>query len=121
MRKIHLDFHTNENIKICDDWLEYIPFRDWALANGYEDNLTIDRVDNDGDYYPENCQWITRGENAGKDNCGEKSRFAKLINEMVRLIKQSPAISCTEFGRIFNVNKSTISSIRLNKTWKHIV
>ncbi len=48
-------------------WLDFIPFRDWALANGYSDNLTIDRIDNNRGYYPENCQWITNAENRSKE------------------------------------------------------
>ena len=50
-------------IRICDEWLSDInAFREWAVANGYNDNLSIDRIDNDGDYCPENCRWVTISE-----------------------------------------------------------
>lgn len=50
-------------IRVCDEWKEdYMTFKDWALSHGYKDNLSIDRLDNDGDYTPDNCRWATRKE-----------------------------------------------------------
>ena len=44
-------------IKVCDEWFNFQNFFDWALANDYKDNLTLDRKNMDGDYCPENCRW----------------------------------------------------------------
>lgn len=53
--------YGGRGITVCDEWRQdFAAFRDWAMANGYSDELQIDRIENDGSYRPENCKWSTR-------------------------------------------------------------
>ena len=60
----------DKGIKVCDEWKDYAVFKAWSLAHGWKKGLTIDRIDSNGDYCPENCQWITREENTRKSTKG---------------------------------------------------
>ena len=68
----HYKNYGARGITICDEWLEdYMAFRDWSYSHGYEEkiresgrnDLTRDRIDNDGNYEPSNCRWVTNKEN----------------------------------------------------------
>lgn len=56
--------YGGRGISVCEQWNEYVPFKEWAIANGYSDSLTLDRIDSDGNYEPDNCRWITMQEQA---------------------------------------------------------
>lgn len=68
----HKKYYQDKGIKVCDEWRNnFFKFKEWALVNGYDYNApqgkcTIDRINPNGDYEPNNCRWITKSENSGR-------------------------------------------------------
>ncbi len=65
-------YYGGRGITICNEWLDFTNFRNWALANGYSDNLEIDRINNNLGYEATNCRWITHAENMKNLRCNKK-------------------------------------------------
>lgn len=73
--KSHVSYpnYGGRGIKICDEWKKPCnSFFEWALANGYKDELTLDRINNDGNYEPSNCRWATRKEQMANTRLSKK-------------------------------------------------
>lgn len=112
---INYSSYGGRGIKICERWKN-------SFENFYSDmgdppfsKAEIDRIDNDGDYEPGNCRWVTRAENT-RNSTSVKLTWLE-VNE-IRMISFTKSISVRELSKIYNISPSVISEISNNKTWK---
>jgi hypothetical protein len=116
----NLDYHNYgaRGIKVCDEWKnDRNKFCEWALNNGYQDNLSIERIDSKKGYGPENCKWANAEEQA------RNTRRVKMTIEgarsMRKIYKESPCYSTIlKLAKEYKVSDATVYLIIQNKTWK---
>ena len=100
----HYDAYGGRGINVCDEWKEYLPFAEWARNNGYTDELTIDRIDVNGNYEPTNCRWITMKEQHSN----------KRSNRIIEYRGQKYTL--TQLAEKSGIKKTTLKE-RLNLGW----
>ena len=96
--------YIDRGIKVCDEWLDFENFYEWAMANGYKEGLSLDRIDNDGNYEPSNCRWAT-----AKQQCRNRSN-----NYILTVNGESHCIS--EWAEIVGIKPTTIHT-RKRRGW----
>lgn len=98
--------YGGRGIKVCEEWIKnYLSFKDWALNSGYEDGLTIDRIDNDGDYCPENCRWASLVTQANNKKSVPKYEY------------QGESHSISEWARILNMPRELLKDRITRLNW----
>jgi hypothetical protein len=109
--------YGGRGIKVCDDWKNnFVSFYDFCIQKGWKKGLQIDRIDNDGNYEPDNCRFVTSAENNQNqsttklnwDKVGE-IRAKKLLNSKIKL---------REIAESYGVHRVTIGNILNNKIWR---
>jgi len=116
--------YGGRGITVCQEWQdEFIDFHDWAINNGYKDTLSIDRTNNDGNYEPNNCRWVTQ-----KQQCNNKRNTTflqfggktKSLSEWADLYKINLRILEGRIKRKWPVGKAlTQSTKRINNSLRH--
>lgn len=94
----HPHFHNygGRGISVCDEWTEYLPFAKWAFSHGYDESLTLDRINNDDGYYPDNCRWASMKEQANN----------KRNNHLVEV--NGEIMTINECAERYGIPKSTV-------------
>lgn len=99
--------YGGRGISVCEEWQKSFPaFRDWAFANVYSDGLTIDRINNNGNYEPSNCRWATKKEQANNQSTTlhiEYNGVSHTLQEWAELLGINPH---TLYARIYRMNWS---------------
>lgn len=105
--------YGGRGIRICPEWELFSGFMKWDRFDEYRKGLQIDRIDNDGDYSPDNCRWVTPSENA------RNTRSVKLTTDDVRVIRMLSwsGLSNSQVAEIFSVTASCISHIMTFRNW----
>ena len=101
---VHYKDYGGRGISVCEEWTEFIPFRDWAMDNGYKETLTIDRIDCNGNYSPNNCRWVTNKEQQNNRRDNRKLTF------------NGEEHTISEWANITKINKTTIRA-RIDAGW----
>lgn len=107
--------YGGRGIKVCDEWAkDFMPFYNWAVNNGYKKGLQLDRINNNGDYEPSNCQFITQKENL------RKTRNVKLTvtrAKHIRILHKLSGMTAAEISRLYGVSVHNIYSIIYKRSW----
>lgn len=105
-----------KGIKVCSSWLAFPQFRDWALSNGYRDDLTIDRIDNSGDYGPQNCRWTSLSrQQRNRSNVVLDEATVSVIKRRLRSGESHKSIASS-----YDVTAGNIDHIAAGKIWRDV-
>ena len=115
--------HGGRGITVCNDWVsDFVKFHDWAISHGYEDNLTLDRKNNDGNYEPDNCTWSTSyQQNINRRNTRHItfSGETKSLSEWSRITGIKPSVlSLRLFTHRWSVERSLSQPVKQKVFWK---
>jgi hypothetical protein len=108
--------YGGRGIKVCDEWkVNYDTFYKWAIENGYQIGLWIERIDNDGNYCPENCKWATRKEqmnNTRRNHLIEYKGETKTLAQWCEILSLPYKTINTRFHRGYSAEKAFETPIR---------
>lgn len=90
-------YYGGRGITVCPEWKDdFKAFYDWAMSNGYQDNLTLDRIDCNGNYEPSNCRWVTMKVQTNNKRCN------------IRVVVDGKEMSLKELSKVTGIKYTTL-------------
>lgn len=108
----HYQWYGGKGITICDDWLGdngLQNFFDWSLSHGYNENLTIDRLDSNKGYSPDNCQWVTSSINSSKAHINN-SKNSITMGEKIKIVLKRRNMTLGELAEQTSQSRQNLSN-----------
>lgn len=103
-KSVSYQYYGAKGISVCDAWENFVEFYEWAIASGYADNLTIDRLNSNGNYEPSNCRWTTNKEQQNNTS------YCRLITY------GGKTLNITQWAELLNIPRNVLYN-RLRRGW----
>lgn len=99
-------FHDKKysHVMFCDEWKDFLTFKEWALQSGYEEGLSLDRINNEKGYEPSNCRWVTRSVQAFNRKHGKYVTINGITKHL------------TDWATDYGITKNTVYK-RIQRGW----
>ncbi len=109
--------YGGRGIVVCDSWIN--DFNNFLKDLGKKpfESAQIDRIDNNGNYEPQNCRWVTPSEN----NRNKRTNVIDMETAReIRKVRNETGLSCPKIGEMFNINSNTVTDVCLNRSWREL-
>lgn len=123
-KKKYFKRYGGRGITVCEEWQTFEPFYEWAIANGYRENLTIERVNNDGNYCPSNCRWATRKEQSNNKSSNHKITYngeTHTMTEWAGLLGLPKSVMHDRIRRGWTMERIASTPVRRNVDGHYVV
>lgn len=112
---------TYLHLNVAKEWEDWLVFYDWALKNGWKPGLTIDRINNEKGYSPDNCRWVSRAENNRNRRCVKKYLYKGEYLTLAQIAQKTGTLEKRLYNRIknygYSIEDAVNTPVKSGKNW----